>query len=326
MRAACIATLRDIAKRDPRIVFIGSDLSPALVESSIPNRWFMEGVAEQHMIGMAAGLALDGFIPYCNTIATFITRRCYDQIAVDLCMHNLPVRLIGNGGGLTYSPLGPTHLAIEDIAIMRALPNMTVVCPCDAEEMVRVMEASVAWPGPMYIRMARGWEKNISGAVVAGFAIGKAAQRIMQNFPDPFQTRVRTDALPGVDISFMSTGAMTAHCIEAANILAELECTVTHFHTVKPLDEDAVKEQSRCQLLVTVEEGTKIGGLGSAITDAIASKHHFRASVGEGAPGPPILRLGIPDVFPKGYGTREELWEQCGLMPAQIAEAVRRAL
>src|SRR5258708_4797071 len=127
MRATCLNAVRNLAKRDQRVVFIGSDLSPALVQSETPERWLMEGVAEQNMIGMAAGMAMDGLIPYCNTIATFITRRCYDQVAIDLCLHNLPVRLLGNGGGLVYSQLGPTHLAIEDIAIMRALPNMTVV-------------------------------------------------------------------------------------------------------------------------------------------------------------------------------------------------------
>ena len=114
----------------------------------MPDRYFMEGITEANVIGMAAGLAMEGYIPYVNTIATFITRRCYEQVAVDLCLHNLPVRLIGNGGGLVYAPLGPTHLAIEDIAIMRALPNMTVVAVCDAEEMKRFMDESLDWPRP----------------------------------------------------------------------------------------------------------------------------------------------------------------------------------
>ena len=113
----------------------------------MPGRAFMEGVSEQHVVGMAAGLAMEGFIPYVHTIATFITRRCFEQVAVDLCLHNLPVRLIGNGGGLVYAPLGPTHLAIEDIAIMRALPNMTVVAVCDAEEMKRFMDADARLAG-----------------------------------------------------------------------------------------------------------------------------------------------------------------------------------
>ena len=134
------------------------------MKEEMPGRAFMEGVSEQHVVGMAAGLAMEGFIPFVHTIATFITRRCFEQVAVDLCLHNLPVRLIGNGGGLVYAPLGPTHLAIEDIAIMRALPNMTVVAVCDADEMKRFMDQTLDWPGPIYIRLAKGYDPIVSRA------------------------------------------------------------------------------------------------------------------------------------------------------------------
>ena len=126
MRQTCLNMVHDLAKRDERVVFVGSDLSPGLLadmKREMPDRWYMEGITEQNLIGMSAGFAKEGYIPYANTIATFITRRCYEQVAVDLCLHDLPVRLIANGGGLVYAPLGPTHLAIEDIAIMRALPE-----------------------------------------------------------------------------------------------------------------------------------------------------------------------------------------------------------
>src|ERR1700684_1998501 len=127
MRQTCLNMVYDLAKRDKRVLFIGSDLSPGLLgdmKKEMPERWYMEGISEANVIGMAAGFAMEGYLPYVTTIAPFITRRCYEQVAVDLCLHDLPVRLIGNGGGLVYAPLGPTHLAIEDIAIMRALPNM----------------------------------------------------------------------------------------------------------------------------------------------------------------------------------------------------------
>ncbi|MEI6790888.1 MAG: transketolase, partial [Myxococcaceae bacterium] len=123
-------SIYDLAKKDERVIFIGSDLGPTVLSNmkkEMPSRFFMEGISEQHIIGMAAGLAMEGFIPYVNTIATFLTRRCYEQIALDLCLQDLPVRLIANGAGAVYAPLGPTHLAIEDFAIMRALPNMTVL-------------------------------------------------------------------------------------------------------------------------------------------------------------------------------------------------------
>src|ERR1700680_2066165 len=176
MRQTCLNMVYDLAKRDKRVLFIGSDLSPGLLDDmkkEMPERWYMEGITEANVIGMAAGFAMEGYVPYVNTIATFITRRCYEQVAVDLCLHDLPVRLIGNGGGLVYAPLGPTHLAIEDIAIMRALPNMTVVAVCDAQEMNRFMEQTLDWPGPIYIRLAKGFDPIVSRSEL-GFEIGKA--------------------------------------------------------------------------------------------------------------------------------------------------------
>src|SRR2546427_7961929 len=176
MRATCQNMVYELAKQDERVIFIGSDLSPGLLSGmkrDMPERYYMEGVSEANIIGMAAGLAMEGFIPFVHTIATFITRRCYEQVAVDLCLHNLPVRLIGNGGGLVYAPLGPTHLAIEDIAIMRALPNMTVVSVCDADEMTRFMNQTLDWPGPIYIRLAKGYDPIVSRPD-PGFAIGRA--------------------------------------------------------------------------------------------------------------------------------------------------------
>ena len=152
MRKTCLNSIYKIAKRNKKILFIGSDLGPGVLndfKNEIPDRFLMEGVSEQFIIGMAAGLAMEGFKPYVNTISTFLTRRCYEQIAVDLCMHNLPVKLIGNGGGLVYAPLGPTHQAIEDISIMRVLPNMSIIAPSDAIEMKALMEQTVNLKGPL---------------------------------------------------------------------------------------------------------------------------------------------------------------------------------
>src|SRR5215469_18409218 len=142
MRKTCLDVVYELAKNDPRIFFVGSDLGIGTLKqfkAEMPERFFMEGVSEANLIGMSAGLALEGKIVYANTIATFITRRCFEQVCLDLCLHNLKVRLIGNGGGLVYAPLGPTHLATEDIAIMRTLPNMAVVAVCDAQEMQAFM-------------------------------------------------------------------------------------------------------------------------------------------------------------------------------------------
>ena len=310
MRKTCINMVYELAKRDSRVVFIGSDLSPGLLaemKRDMPDRYYMEGVTEANVIGMAAGLAMEGYTPFVNTIATFITRRCYEQVALDLCLHKLPVRLIGNGGGLVYAPLGPTHLAIEDIAIMRVFPNMTVVCVCDADAMNRLMNATPDWPGPIYIRLAKGGDPIVSREE-NGFAIGKAIL-------------MRAAQGGASDVLLIGTGVATTRALAAADLLAEkgLRCSVLHIHTVKPLDVDAVVEQARhARLVVTVEEHTVVGGLGSAVTDALVGR--LEGSV------PPNRRLGIPDIFPNHYGDQDALMEVYGLQPPQIAATVRAAL
>jgi transketolase len=309
MRATCLNMVYDLAKRDKRVVFIGSDLSPGLLaemQKEMPERWYMEGITEANVVGMAAGLALEGYIPYVNTIATFITRRCYEQVAVDLCLHDLPVRLIGNGGGLVYAPLGPTHLAIEDISIMRALPNMTVTAVCDAKEMVRLMNCTLDWPQPMYIRLAKGGDPIVSREE-NGFAIGKAIPMR--------RARARRSLV------LLATGVMTTNCLGAADLLSKdgHDVSVVHVHTIKPLDEETVLEfAAGAELVVTVEEGTRIGGFGSAVTDLLVEKL--------GVAIPPVLRIGLPDAFPHKYGLQEELFEVYGLTPAQIAARTVKSL
>jgi transketolase len=309
MRATCQNMVYDLAKRDKRVIFIGSDLSPGLLadmKKEMPERWYMEGITEANVIGMAAGLAMEGYVPYVNTIATFITRRCYEQVAVDLCLHELPVRLIGNGGGLVYAPLGPTHLAIEDIAIMRALPNMTVTAACDAKEMVRLMNCTLDWPQPIYIRLAKGGDPVVSREE-NGFAIGKAIPMV--------RARSRRSVV------LMATGVMTTNCLAAADLLSKdgHDVSVVHFHTVKPLDEEAVLEfADGAELVVTVEEGTRIGGFGSAVTDVLVEKL--------GVAIPPVVRIGLPDAFPHKYGLQEELFEVFGLTSAQIAARTVKSL
>jgi transketolase len=309
MRNTCLNMVYELARRDPRTIFIGSDLSPGLLadmKREMPDRYYMEGVTEANVIGMAAGLAMDGYVPYVNTIATFITRRCYEQVAVDLCLHNLPVRLIGNGGGLVYAPLGPTHIAIEDLAIMRALPNMTVVAVCDAAEMVRFMNCSLDWPNPIYIRLAKGGDPIVSRDEL-GFAIGKAITLRRPQSTSP--------------VVLMATGVMTTNCLAAADLLERdgLDVAVVHFHTVKPLDEAAVLEHAKtARLIVTVEEGTSIGGYGSAVIDLLVEKRGHQL--------PPVVRLALPDAFPHKYGSQNDLWEIYGLTPPQIAAAVMKAV
>ena len=305
MRKTAIDMVHTLAKNDERVVFIGSDLSPGLLEdmkAEMPRRHYMEGVTEANVIGMAAGMAMDGFVPYVNTIATFITRRCYEQVALDLCLHDLPVRMIGNGGGLVYAPLGPTHLAVEDISIMRSLPNMTVVAVSDSEEMVRLMDASLDWPHPIYIRLGKGGEPVISKQE-NGFEIGKG-----------ITLRESARAHPVV---LISTGVMTARVLDAADILAQkgIETEVLHLHTLKPLDDALILERvPRASCFCTIEEHSVIGGLGSAVVDTLVNAGVTKL--------PPMRRLGIPDKFVDSYGSQDDLLERFGMLPAQIASTV----
>ena len=292
----------ELAKKNENVLFIGSDLGPGVLQEfkeKIPERFFMEGIAEQHIIGMAAGLALDGFIPYVNTIATFLTRRCFEQIALDLCLHDLPVRLIGNGGGLVYAPLGPTHQAIEDIGILRTLPNMTIVAPCDAEEMKRIMAASLDWPHPLYIRLAKGGDQIVSRPDL-GFQIGKGI-----------------NLRKGGKVLFITTGITTQRALFAAQSLSDLDidCGVFHIHTIKPFDHEGLMQAAESvELVVTVEEHLLNGGLGSAVLESF-SDHEMAKKV---------IRLGIPDVFAKQYGSQDIIMEGFGLDAENIVKTVKK--
>jgi transketolase len=285
-RTACLNSIYELAKRDERVVFIGSDLSPNTLpdfQRDFPNRFFMEGINEQNCVGMAAGLAKEGFIPYVNTIATFITRRAYEQVAMDICLHNLPVRLIGNGGGLLYAPLGATHCAIEDIAIMRALPNMAVVNCADSAEMLEFMPQTLDYPGPMYIRLGRDNDLALEKEF-----IGRAK------------------------ILLIGTGIMTPY-LQRARKLIDIPANIYHARCIKPLTLDL--NVAPYDLIVTAEEGIASGGLGTAVMELLADNRIYT----------PVLRLGLPDAFPHHYGEREDLLDTYGLTPEKIAQRIKEA-
>src|SRR3990172_2982458 len=202
MRKTCLNQVYKLAKKDPRVVFVGSDLGHGALDDfkkEMPDRFFMEGVSEQHLVSMMAGMALEGKIPYFNTIAVFAYRRCLEQVILDLCMHNLPVRLLGSGGGYVYVPLGPTHLATDDIAILRTIPNMTIVAVADATEMERLMPQTFDYPGPMYIRLAKGGDPIVTPSSQP-FRIGRGI--VVQE---------------GSDVLFVTTGITLKIALEASS-------------------------------------------------------------------------------------------------------------
>lgn len=306
MREASLEEVYKLAKRDERVFFVGSDLGVGTLDKfkqEMPDRFFMEGISEGYLIGMASGLALEGKIVYVNTIGTFITRRCYEQLAVDVCLPNLNVRMIGNGGGMVYAPLGPTHMAIEDLSIMRALPNMTIVAPADADEMRRFIPQTLDYPGPIYIRLAKGYDPIVTRDDVP-FRIGKA-------FP----------MRPGRDALLVTTGITLKCALDAADQLSKqgIEAAVLHMPTVKPLDVDQLLAHvSPVRAVVTIEENTVVGGLGSAVAEVIAEADFGTAKK--------FRRLGIPDVFPDKYGSQADLMNHYGISARETVAAVGRLL
>ena len=306
MRKACLNEIYRLAKQDKRVVFFGSDIAAgtlAQFQKEMPDRYFMEGVSEANIIGMMSGLAMNGKIPYLNTIAVFLTRRCYEQILLDAAMHNLKIRLIGSGGGLVYAPLGPTHLAFEDISLMRSIPNMTIVAPCDAEEMKRLMPQTLDHEGPMYIRLAKGGDPVVS-STDKEFKIGKA---ILMN--------------DGRDVLVVTTGITLKLALDAADELKArgIGLKVLHMHTVKPIDSEAfMKAASGVKAVITVEENSVAGGLGSAIAEIMAEACF--------APAKKFLRIGLPDIFPSRYGSQEDLMKSFGVTKDSIVSASLRLL
>ena len=306
MRKTSLDAVYELAKRDKRVVFIGSDLGIGTLKqfkAEMPERFFMEGVSEAHLVTMAAGLALEGKVVYINTIATFLTRRCYEQVCLDLSLHHTNVRLIGSGGGVVYAPLGPTHQAIEDIAIFRTLPGMTIVAPCDAEEMKRLMPQTLDWDGPMYIRLGKGGDAVVSRPEL-GSQIGKA-----------LLVREGSDAL------IVTTGITLQPALAAAAQLEQsgISAGVLHMHTVKPFDTEALLAQAaRVPAILSIEEHTIIGGLGSAVAETLAEADFYTPKR--------FKRIGIPDVFPDKYGSQATLLARYGITAEGAVAEVRKLL
>ena len=304
MGQTCLNTVFELAKKNDKVVFVGSDLGPGVLDNfkkKYPKRFFMEGVAEQAIIGMAAGLAFENFRPYVNTISTFITRRCFEQVLVDLCLHNLPVTLIGNGGGLVYAPLGPTHQATEDISIMRTLPNLTILSPCDAHEMKYLMQNSLKIKGPLYVRIARGGEKIITQKFKP--KIGKAI--ILKK---------------AKEYNFVTTGITAQIALDASEDLYKkhkINCGVIHFSTVKPLDVIALKKVIiSSKKIISVEENFENGGFGSSILE-------FASKISNKYKKSNIQIMGLKDKFVEKYGTQQELLDYNGLHYLDLSKKMK---
>ena len=306
MRNAFADELTKLGNADKRVVMLSGDIGNRLFDKfkdANPDRFFNCGVAEQNMMGLAAGMAMSGLRPVAYTITPFITSRCLEQIRTDACYHELPVTIVAVGAGLAYAGLGPTHHACEDIALLRALPNMKVVCPADAWEVRGALRSALQQDSPVYIRMGKKGEPVIHKEVPAGFALGRAI-----TIED------------GRDVCLLSTGNMLPEAIEAGHALKEKGITarVVSFHTVKPLDEACLGEAfAKFKLVATIEEHSLIGGFGSAVAEWV---------VDNAVRPQKFLRIGTPDKFFKKSGEQEFAREELGLTGHQIADRVQKAL
>lgn len=301
MRAAFFRALMDAASTDHRITLIVGDLGFGVVEpfaKQFPAQFLNAGVAEQNMTGVAAGMALMGRVVLTYSIANFPTLRCLEQIRNDVCYHRANVKIVALGGGFAYGALGVTHHATEDLAVMRSLPDMTVMAPGDPIEADFATRAILAQPGPCYLRLGRSGEPVLHrpGTV---FELGKAI-------------RLRE----GDDLTIISTGGMLSTALDAAVQLDArgIRSRVLSMHTLKPLDDDAiVAAASETSAIVTVEEHNRIGGLGSAVAEILAEKEGGRV---------PFRRIGLPPGFAPLAGSQEYLRAAHGLGTDSVVESV----
>ncbi len=302
MRAAFVRTLIDSARADERIFLLVADVGYSLVEpfaQEFPDRFINIGIAEQNMMGIATGLAISGKIVFAYSLANFPTLRCVEQIRNDVCYHNANVKIVASGGGLAYGALGVTHHVTEDLAIMRALPNMTVIAPGDPTEAALATRAAAEFPGPCYLRLARTGDPVVHEAV-PDFQIGKAIT-------------VRE----GSDLTLIAIGEMLYNTVQAAERLVQqgIKARILSMHTIKPLDVEAVLVAvQETSAIITIEEHNIIGGLGSAVAEVLAES---------GISGIAFKRMGINDSFCSEVGSQEYLRRIYSLSVEDIVKAVQ---
>jgi len=296
--------LAELLGQDERLVCLDSDtgLFSATDCGRAAERYINLGIAEQNLMGAAAGLARAGRIPFVNTMATFATTRALESVKLDIAMNDLPVRIAATHGGLSAGHLGSTHHSLEDLAVMRMLPNMTVIAPADAAAIEELVRASVDLPGPVYLRLGRGPTPDL-GPGLSPIRIGRA-QTLRE----------------GRDISLVATGPYPVLAARAAadELAGEgIEATVLNMHTIKPLDIEALAAAVETTLgIVTVEEHWAAGGLGSAVAEVVA----------EMSAGCPVLRVAVHDTFAAGTGAHRHLLEHNGITADAVAARARHAL
>ncbi len=300
MRITFVNTLFEMAKKDKRIMLLTGDLGFSVFEQYIkelPKQYLNMGVAEQNMTGVAAGMAMEGKIPFIYSIVPFVTMRNFEQIRNDICYQNLNVKIVGVGAGFSYGPYAHTHHGLEDIGILRTLANLIILCPGDPIEVALATKAMLNHIGPVYLRLGRAGEPNIHKAMPS-FKIGKGI--LIED---------------GKDITIIGTSTLLQRAWEVVSSLKEkgLSIRLISMHTIKPLDTQIILESARkTPAIFTLEEHSIIGGLGSAVAEVLVEN---RANV-------IFKRIGVPDRFSKVIGSQEYMRRANGLSAEQIIETI----
>lgn len=298
-RAAYRAALAELAAADPSVLCIDTDQGGLEdFAAAFPHQYYDMGIAEANAVTAAAGLASTGKTVFVNTMAAFASARALEQVKIDVAYNALPVKVVGTHCGLSAGHLGPTHHALEDVAIMRALPNMTVLVPADALETVALVHAAAALPGPVYLRL------------------GRYATAVVHPDTPELEVGVALQLRAGSDVTLAATGCMpVVGALAAAERLAAagIDARVLDVHTVKPLDVDAVVDAATTTAgIVSIEDHSTTGGLGGAISEVLAER-------GVGT----LRRIGVPDVFCRHVGSHDELLAAFGIDVDGIFHAAR---
>ncbi|MFZ5354488.1 MAG: transketolase family protein [Bacillota bacterium] len=295
-----------LAEEHPEIVGLSADLAKStkigMFGDKFPERFFNVGIAEQNMFGIAAGMAKAGLVPFISTFAVFTSMRALDQVHTDICYQNLNVKMIATHAGLSFGQAESTHHCTEDLSIMRAMANCIVIVPADGMETANAVQASYETNGPVYIRINRGFDRQVYKTTDYGFEIGKAVT--MRD---------------GTDITIIACGSGVFQAIEAASILDKadgVKARVINMHTIKPIDKEAVlKAIHETRRIITVEDHNIIGGLGSAVAEVMAESGKACA----------FKRLGVPDTF-SIIGIHEDLMAYYKYDINGIVESVREVM
>ena len=303
-RQAYGEALVELVEKNDKVVVMDADLANATqtckVAKAHPEKFYNFGIAEGNMVAAAAGMSTMGLVPFCSTFAMFAAGRAYEQIRNSVCYPRFNVKICATHAGVSVGEDGGSHQCIEDIALMRVIPGMTVICPADANEAKAATNAIAEMDGPVYMRLARLATPVFEGDMIKPFTIGKA--NVLRE---------------GKDVAVFACGLMVAEALEAAKMLeAEgIDAAVINVHTIKPIDAECVKKYAeKCGKVVTVEEHSVIGGLGDAVADVLMGKVHCV-----------FKKIGVQDQFGQS-GKAKDVLREYGLTADQIAESIKEVL